>query len=35
MMKKILIGIALLIALIGIGTYFVGANIDSIVRGAV
>ncbi len=35
MMKKILIGIALLIAIIGVGTYYLGANLDSIVRAAV
>jgi len=35
MMKKILIGIAVLIALFGVGTYYLGANIDSIVRGAI
>jgi len=34
-MKKILIGIGFLVVLIGIGLYFLGANIDSIVKAAV
>jgi len=35
MMKKILVGLGILIVLIGVGVYFLGANIDSIVKAAV